>query len=142
MSVVRTVERGVVGLMLLAVLASNACAESWRDAAPMTQIAALQAAGVEDDWFKLYLTAPGVFAITEPRQVEGVSSFLIVGSKRALLFDSGLGLGRISDVVRRLTMLPVIVVNSHTHFDHVGGNERIRGRTQSRRSLQPCERSR
>ncbi len=70
----------------------------------------------------MYSVAPGVFAISEPRQAEGVSSFLIVGSKRAVLFDTGLGVGEISDVVRRLTALPVTVLNSHTHFDHVGGN--------------------
>ena len=64
----------------------------------------------------------GHLAISEPRQAEGVTSFLIVGSKRAVLLDSGLGVGRISGVVQRLTTLPVVVINSHTHFDHVGGN--------------------
>ena len=63
-----------------------------------------------------------VFAITEPRQAEGANSFLIVGSKRAVLFDSGLGVGHIGRVVSKLTPLPVTVLNSHTHFDHVGGN--------------------
>jgi glyoxylase-like metal-dependent hydrolase (beta-lactamase superfamily II) len=70
----------------------------------------------------VHAVAPGVFAISEPRQYEGVTSFLIVGSGRALLFDSGLGVVPISGVVRQLTPLPVTVVNSHTHFDHVGGN--------------------
>lgn len=65
---------------------------------------------------------PGVFAISEPRQYEGVTSFLIVGSQRAVLFDSGLGVASIGDVVQELTPLPVTVINSHTHFDHVGGN--------------------
>ena len=61
-------------------------------------------------------------AITEPRQYEAVNSFLIVGSERAVLFDSGMGIARISDLVRKITPLPVTVLNSHTHFDHVGGN--------------------
>ena len=110
--------------MLLAAFASNACAASWCEVAPApaTELAALETAGVDDDWFKVYSVAAGVFAISEPRQAEGVNSFLVVGSKRAVLFDSGLGVGRISSVVRRLTALPVTVLNSHTHFDHVGGN--------------------
>ncbi len=75
-----------------------------------------------DDWFKVHSVAPGVFAISEPRQYEGVTSFLIVGSRRAVLFDTGLGVVAIDRVVRQLTAMPVTVINSHTHFDHVGGN--------------------
>jgi glyoxylase-like metal-dependent hydrolase (beta-lactamase superfamily II) len=63
-----------------------------------------------------------VFAIYEPKQFEEVISYLILGERRALLFDTGLGVGKISTVVGRLTPLAVTVVNSHTHFDHVGGN--------------------
>jgi glyoxylase-like metal-dependent hydrolase (beta-lactamase superfamily II) len=63
-----------------------------------------------------------VFAIYEPHQWEEVISHLVVGDRRALLFDTGIGVGRIRDVVSGLTALPVTVLNSHTHFDHVGGN--------------------
>jgi len=111
-----------LAMSLLAAFASGACAESWCNASAVSGYAGLEAADIEDDWFKVYSVAPGVFAIAEPRQAEGVNSFLIVGSKRAVLFDSGLGVGRISAVVGKLTALPVTVLNSHTHFDHVGGN--------------------
>jgi glyoxylase-like metal-dependent hydrolase (beta-lactamase superfamily II) len=66
--------------------------------------------------------ADGVFAIAEPYQFQEVISYLIVGSDRALMFDAGLGLVPIRPVVEQLTKLPVEVLNSHTHFDHVGGN--------------------
>ena len=66
--------------------------------------------------------APGVFAIYEPHQFEEVISYLILGGKRALLFDTGMGIGDIKRVVESLTPLPVVVMNSHTHNDHVGGN--------------------
>lgn len=112
----------IVRFLLLAAFATNACAESWCDEPPAAEITALKLAGVQDDWFKVFAVAPGVFAINEPRQFEGVSSFLIIGSRRAVLFDTGLGVGRMGDVVRKLTALPVTVLNSHTHFDHVGGN--------------------
>lgn len=113
---------GAARVLLLAAFASNACADSWCDSVPRAELVALEVTSVEDDWFKVYAIAPGVFALSEPRQSEGVNSFLVIGSKRAVLFDSGLGVGRISGVVRKLTALPVTVLNSHTHFDHVGGN--------------------
>lgn len=73
-------------------------------------------------WYHVRAVEPGVFAIIEPYQFEEVISWLIVGSQRALLFDSGLGMAPIKPVVMKLTSLPVTVINSHTHFDHVGGN--------------------
>ncbi len=108
--------------LCLAAFAAHAGTESWCDAAPAPGLANLDTVNVGSDWFTVYAVAPGVYAITEPRQYEGVNSFLIVGSQRAVLFDSGLGIGRISEVVKKLTALPVTVLNSHTHFDHVGGN--------------------
>jgi glyoxylase-like metal-dependent hydrolase (beta-lactamase superfamily II) len=109
-------------LILLSCFATNAAAESWCDAAPAAEFAALEPVDVQDDWFRVHRVAPGVFSITEARQYEGVTSFLVVGSQRAVLFDSGLGVAQIGDVVRRLTARPVTVINSHSHFDHVGGN--------------------
>jgi glyoxylase-like metal-dependent hydrolase (beta-lactamase superfamily II) len=77
---------------------------------------------VSDGWFEVYQLPGNVYAFYEPRQDQQVLSYLIVGDKRALLFDSGLGIGNIGGIVRQLTSLPVLVLNSHTHFDHVGGN--------------------
>lgn len=102
--------------------AANADAASWCDAPPAPEFATLEAVDVGDGWFKVYAIAPGVFAIHEPRQYETVTAFLVVGSERAVLFDSGLGVASIRSVVEKLTGLPVTVLNSHTHFDHVGGN--------------------
>lgn len=93
----------------------------WRDL-PRPEWADFELVDTGQGWFEAYRIAPGVFAIYEPGQYEEVISFLFVGSERAMLFDSGLGIGNIRDVVRRLTDLDVIVVNSHTHYDHVGGN--------------------
>lgn len=48
--------------------------------------------------------------------------FLIVGKKKALLIDTGWGIGNLKYVVRRITDLPLMVVNSHAHPDHIYGN--------------------
>lgn len=50
---------------------------------------------------------------------------LVVGTDRALVIDTGAGPGQAAQVfgaVRQLTDLPISVVNTHSHFDHVFGN--------------------
>ena len=74
------------------------------------------------DWFDVHSVAPGVFALVESRQQQEVISWLILGTTRALLFDTGMGMRPLQPVVAQLTTLPVTVLNSHTHLDHVGGN--------------------
>jgi len=64
----------------------------------------------------------GIALIAEPGHV---NSFLVVGARRALLFDTGMGIRPILPVVAGLTELPLIVVNSHDHFDHRGGNHEL-----------------
>ena len=73
-------------------------------------------------WFKVYDAGNQTYAITEPFNWEETISYLIIGKQKALLFDTGMGLSSISAVVKQLTSLPVVVLNSHTHSDHIGGN--------------------
>ncbi len=96
--------------------------DSWWQDLPRPAWQAVEALGERQGWFEVYRAAPGVFAIHEPGQFEEVTSYLITGDERALLFDTGLGIADIEAVVRELTDLPIVVVNSHTHYDHVGGN--------------------
>jgi glyoxylase-like metal-dependent hydrolase (beta-lactamase superfamily II) len=73
-------------------------------------------------WYDIYRVSNNTFAILEPRHCEEVISYLITGNDRAVLFDSGMGIADIRAEVERLTNLPIIVVNSHSHYDHIGGN--------------------
>ena len=52
----------------------------------------------------------------------GVAMYLIVGKDRALLIDTCYGFGDIPGMIRKITPLPVVVVNTHSHGDHTGGN--------------------
>jgi len=96
--------------------------DNWWDALPRPEWAAFEKIPQDQDWFEVYRVADGVYAIYEPGQFEEVMSFLIEGEERALLFDTGLGIGDMRRVVEQLTELDVIVLNSHTHYDHIGGN--------------------
>ncbi len=47
--------------------------------------------------------------------------FLVVGKKKAALIDCGVGADEIMPLVREITSLPVMLIASHAHVDHVGG---------------------
>jgi glyoxylase-like metal-dependent hydrolase (beta-lactamase superfamily II) len=94
----------------------------WCRALPRPEYKSLELVPISDPWFEVYKPALGVFAIYEPHQAEETIGYLIIGDKRAVLFDTGMGISDVRKVVEELTKLPVIVLNSHTHDDHVGGN--------------------
>jgi glyoxylase-like metal-dependent hydrolase (beta-lactamase superfamily II) len=97
----------------------------WCKSLPRPAYSKLEKVPTADSWFEVYKVRPGIFAIYEPHQLEEVISYLIVGNDRALLFDTGMGISNIQAVVAGLTKLPVSVLNSHTHNDHVGDNWRF-----------------
>jgi glyoxylase-like metal-dependent hydrolase (beta-lactamase superfamily II) len=93
----------------------------WCKALPRPEYRSLERIFIHEPWFEVYKVEPGVFAIYEPHQAEEVISYLIVGTKQALLFDTGMGIGDIHNLVSRMTSRPIVVLNSHTHNYHVGG---------------------
>ncbi len=99
--------------------------DNWWDQLPRPEWGLYEKIDQDQDWFEVYRVADGVFAIYEPGQFEEVISFLIEGESRALLFDTGLGIGDMRRVVDQLTDLDVVVLNSHTHYDHIGGNHQF-----------------
>jgi glyoxylase-like metal-dependent hydrolase (beta-lactamase superfamily II) len=73
-----------------------------------------------DDYFVVEPIDSTTIAIGEPRYYQGNYSYLIIGTERAILFDAGTGTRDIVPVARSLTTLPITVMPSHLHFDHVG----------------------
>lgn len=116
---------GLVVACVLTAIPQGRQAEPWWAALPRPIYATLERLAVDTDWFEVYRIAPGIAAIYEPGHWEETVSYLIEGEDRAILFDSAFGIGDIKHVVDQLTALDVLVVNSHTHPDHVGGNRQF-----------------
>jgi len=94
----------------------------WRDKLPRPVYASLERVASSQWWFEVYKLPGNVFAIYEPYQFEEALSYLVTGDKRAILIDTGTGIGDLKKLVDGLTDLPVTVVNTHTHYDHVGND--------------------
>jgi glyoxylase-like metal-dependent hydrolase (beta-lactamase superfamily II) len=70
-------------------------------------------------WFAIRPLESDIYLVAEPMHV---NSFLIVDGDESALLDTGLGLSDIKEATRRLWVAEPRVVNTHHHFDHVGGN--------------------
>lgn len=62
---------------------------------------------------------PHVFLLDDNHEATG---YLVVGDKKAIMIDTMIGLEDEMAVVRTITDLPVEVVNTHGHCDHIFGN--------------------
>lgn len=101
---------------------STVATPDWCKELPRPEYKSLKRLASPDPWFETYEIAPGTIAIYEPHQSEETISYLILGKQKAVLFDTGMGIGDLRNVITSFTPLPVLVLNSHTHDDHVGGN--------------------
>lgn len=54
-----------------------------------------------------------------------VRFFLLAGSKKALLVDSGMSVGKAKEVAESLTSLAVELLNTHADRDHIGSNSQF-----------------
>ena len=94
----------------------------WYDALPRPSWGRFKRVETGHLWFEAYEVVPGTFALYEPGQFQEVISYLALGEERAALVDTGYNMGDIKGLAEELTDLPVTVVNTHTHVDHVGQN--------------------
>lgn len=66
-------------------------------------------------WHEIY---PGVIHI---KDCMGVCMTLLTGDRKAILIDTGYGFENVADFVKQLTDLPLQVILTHGHHDHVLG---------------------
>jgi glyoxylase-like metal-dependent hydrolase (beta-lactamase superfamily II) len=80
---------------------------------------------VSADWFEVYEIVPNLFAFCETRHYENTVVSLLIGPEKAVLIDTGCGIGNLREAVAEITDKPVVVINTHTHLDHLGSNRQF-----------------
>ena len=75
------------------------------------------------DWFTIDQVDENTYIISEYQHWEETHCYLLIGSDRALLIDTGLGVCNIYEQVQKLTDKPITAVATHIHWDHIGGHK-------------------
>lgn len=77
---------------------------------------------LNDTWFTVQQIDTHTYAISEYGHWEKVHSFLLLGNDKAVLIDTGLGIDNIKRITNQLTDLPIEVLTTHVHADHIGSH--------------------
>jgi len=78
-----------------------------------------------EDWFEVSRIKSDLVAFRKARHYEETLISLRVGEQKAVLIDTGCGIGDLRKAVEQITDLPAMVINTHTHADHVGSNRQF-----------------
>ena len=74
--------------------------------------------------FKINKVFEHIYVFEEPE----VNSFLVIGQNQAVMIDTGCGAIDFNSEIRRITELPVFLINTHGDYDHCGGNDYFKKR--------------
>lgn len=82
------------------------------------------------EWFEvkkinnhLYVIRERLDLVDDRFRTKYTNIFLIVGSTQCILFDTGSGMVPIFPLIQNIILDKyLVVINSHHHFDHIGGN--------------------
>jgi len=78
---------------------------------------------LSQEWFTTWEVAPGVICFAEDQHEQEVRSYLVRGSVRSLLWDAGMGVADLRREVEQFVAVrpeTLLMVCSHSHFDHIG----------------------
>ncbi|TAJ11374.1 MBL fold metallo-hydrolase [Marinilabiliaceae bacterium JC017] len=76
-----------------------------------------------ENWFTIDELDANTFVISEYKHWEETHCYLLNGTNKSLLIDTGLGVENIWEQVQKLTNNPVTAVATHVHYDHIGGHK-------------------
>lgn len=78
--------------------------------------------GINTDIYHIEKISKGPCDIWKINERLEAAMYLVCGSEKACLIDTAYGLTDLKELAAQLTGLPVSVINTHGHIDHVYGN--------------------
>ncbi len=74
------------------------------------------------EWYTIEQFDEQTYVISEYKHYEETHCYLLCGSLFAVLIDTGLGVENLRLLTDRLTSLPILVLTTHVHWDHIGSH--------------------
>jgi glyoxylase-like metal-dependent hydrolase (beta-lactamase superfamily II) len=103
----------------------NSMTHNWYNPQPPSMYSNFKEISVPGDWFKVYKITTNLVVFYEPRHYEATIVNLVIGQHKAALIDTGCGIGNLRKAVEAITDKPLMVINTHTHLDHLGSNRQF-----------------
>ena len=100
--------------------------DHWYNSLPRRSYSKFKKISTSVEWFEIYEIAYNSYIFYEPRHCEEAISNLVIGDNKAALIDTGCGIGDLRQAVKEITDKPVLVINTHTHTDHIGSNRQFK----------------
>ncbi len=94
----------------------------WWETLPRPVYSQLERVESSQPWFEVYRVEPDIYVFYEPGQFEEAISYLVLGEEKGAVVDTGCGIGDVRALAEEFTDLPLMVVNTHSHSDHVAQN--------------------
>lgn len=73
-------------------------------------------------WYEIERLGDGITVVGEPMHAEAVKSYLVEGERDVAVIDTGLGVSDFRAMVALLSDRDPIVLQTHGHWDHIGGS--------------------
>jgi glyoxylase-like metal-dependent hydrolase (beta-lactamase superfamily II) len=99
--------------------------KKWYESLPRKSWEQFKKIETDHTWFEVYELPHDVYALYEPGQFQEVISYLTIGEEAAAIIDTGYGMGDIKGLAEELTDLPITVITTHTHVDHIAQNHQF-----------------
>jgi hydroxyacylglutathione hydrolase len=80
----------------------------------------MQIETIQGQWLTAKYIKDGIWRISDNGQD---NMYLVIGSEKALVIDTGFGVENLAEFIKQITPLPVIVAVTHGHLDHALGND-------------------
>lgn len=97
----------------------------WPDALPRMANRKLTRLDSVSPWYETFEVCKDTYAFLESCHEEEVISYLVIGTEKAALIDTGMGIVDLKPEIDRFCELPIVVVNTHSHVDHMGSNHQF-----------------
>jgi glyoxylase-like metal-dependent hydrolase (beta-lactamase superfamily II) len=97
----------------------------WWESLPRPVYATLEEIKTSQSWYEVYKLTEGSYALYEPFQFDESISYLLIGKGKAVVIDTGTGLGDMKSLIQEITLMPVSIINTHSHWDHIGANHQF-----------------